>query len=95
MLLPLLVGILAPAAVWARKHDERPCAANPFADPKLDACNSLGYIASDTLTAIAFSASGATPVIRRLTPQLLRSDSGLSINANIHDAQMGSVVDVL
>jgi hypothetical protein len=31
------------------------CPSDPYQDPKNDPCNPLGYIANNTLTAVAFS----------------------------------------
>lgn len=30
------------------------CPSDPYLDPQNDPCNALGYIANDTLTAVAF-----------------------------------------
>jgi len=62
--LNLLAGLLAPAAVLARNYGpELPHPADPFADPKDDPYNPLGYIATDSLTAIAFSLILASALI--------------------------------
>ena len=56
--LGVLVGLslLVPALVFAHNHGPQlPHPADPFADPKGDPYNPLGYIASDTLAAVAFS----------------------------------------
>ncbi|KAJ7044526.1 RTA1-domain-containing protein [Mycena alexandri] len=49
-----LVGFLFASLVEAKKK-QLPCPANPFLDPKNDPCNALRAIASNVLTAIAFS----------------------------------------
>ncbi|KAI0036771.1 RTA1-like protein [Vararia minispora EC-137] len=55
-MLRLLSFLAAIAVAHARQFGPQlPHPANPFADPKNDPYNPLGYIASDTLTAIAFS----------------------------------------
>ncbi|THH19869.1 hypothetical protein EW146_g1399 [Bondarzewia mesenterica] len=56
--LVLLVALLAAAPVWAKSR-RPPNPADPYADPANDPNNGLRYIASNTLTGIAFSfASG-------------------------------------
>lgn len=49
-----LVALAVPAVA---KGVQLPCAADPFLDPKADPCNPLKYIASNALTAVAFSES--------------------------------------
>jgi len=52
--LSLTYCLLAAAPTFVLAKDNRPCAKDPFADPRHDPCNPLDYIPSNTLTAVTF-----------------------------------------
>ncbi|THH05458.1 hypothetical protein EW145_g4786 [Phellinidium pouzarii] len=59
-LFPRALALLAVAlhvlpVVVEAKQQQRLCAADPFADPRTDPCDSLKYIPSNALTAITFA----------------------------------------
>ena len=46
--------VLSLAETSLAKQQDKICAPDPFTDPQLDPCNALRYIASNTLSGIAF-----------------------------------------
>ncbi|KZV75199.1 RTA1-like protein [Peniophora sp. CONT] len=64
--LPLFAALLAPVAVLAKKGNDIPCAPDPFANPGLDPCNPLGYIATSTITSVAFALIVACAVVQTI-----------------------------
>ncbi|VDB85404.1 unnamed protein product [Peniophora sp. CBMAI 1063] len=64
LVLAALTALLAPVAVLAKKGNDIPCAADPFANPELDPCNPLAYIASNSLTSVAFALIVASAVVQ-------------------------------
>ncbi|TDL29586.1 RTA1-like protein [Rickenella mellea] len=61
--LSLLAAATLPLAAFA-KQPHRPCAVDPFQNPKTDPCNPLTYIPSNTLTGIAFGLYVAVALIQ-------------------------------
>jgi len=49
----LLSGYVTSA--WAAVNSSGQCPSDPYLDPSNDPCNPLGYIANNTLTAVALS----------------------------------------
>lgn len=53
--LAAILCLIALAVPSSAKGVQLPCAADPFADPQADPCNPLKYVASNSLTGVAFS----------------------------------------